>query len=162
MRTGVFIDTQLWVYSKKKPIKERYENGERFEKALETHNESYSFLKQLKGQNLRIYLTTHQVAELYHSLSFRGYRVDLKETLQFIDSLYQNNRFEVVVVDNSHLTEALRLSKKSLVNVWDYLCVLPLKGAISVAYTNDKHFQHPTFQNLGFEIKNPLSNWEVL
>ncbi len=65
----------------------------------------------------------------------------------------------IVEIGKRHYREALKLSNLSGIHIWDYLCIIPLKGIIDAAYTNDKHFLHPTIKNLLPKIDNPVGKW---
>lgn len=160
MTEAVFIDTQLWVYSKKKPARAHFPDQERYDKALKAHEEALMFFKGLLEKPVVIYTTTHQICELYHALSFRGYRIPAIKSSEFIEKLTESDNVNVFDISWPDFVEALNRSKKSQIHIWDYLCVVPIKDDIKIAYTNDQHFKDETFNNLGFAIINPLSTWE--
>ena len=71
----------------------------------------------------------------------------------------KSTRTIVVEVKKRHYKEALRLSSLSGIHIWDYLCIIPLKELIDIAYTNDKHFLHPTIKSLIPRVENPIGKW---
>ena len=157
-RLNIFIDTQLWVYAFKKPQRGRFTNREEYNKALQMHSKANKFIHDSLLEHT-IYFTTHQLAEIFHALAFRGVRIDRGEALRIIEKLMKSSKTVIIEVKKKHYREALRLSSLSGIHIWDYLCILPLKGVIDIAYTNDQHFLHPTIRNLVPEINNPLEEW---
>ena len=155
---NIFIDTQLWVYAFKKPQRARFTSREEYEKALQMHIKANKFIQDALINHV-IYITTHQLAEIFHALAFRGVRMDKKETLGIIEKIMKSSRTVLVEVKKRHYREALRLSSLSGIHVWDYLCIVPLKGIIDVAYTNDEHFLHHTIKGLIPKIDNPVGEW---
>jgi len=154
----VFIDTQLWVYAFKKPQRRGFESEEKYKEALKIHEKANNFLYEALTKHT-IYVTTHQLAELYHALAFRGARMEPRKALAIIEDIVNSTRTVIVEVRKKHYREALRLSTISGIHVWDYLCIVPLKGLIDVAYTNDKHFLHATIRSLVPRIENPVGKW---
>lgn len=61
-----------------------------------------------------------------------------------------------------HLIQSLELSKQSGIQIWDYLCIIPLCSEIEVIFSCNEQFEHNTFQSLGVKIENPLKEWLVL
>jgi len=157
----VFIDTQIWVYAFKKPRKESFKNRGAFKEALQMHSNATKFLQDALG-NHEIYITTHQLAEIYHALAFRGIRMNVRQALEIIDNIMKSSKTVLVEVKRRHYREALKLSSVSGIHVWDYLCVIPLKELIDVAYSNDRHFLHPTLRNLVPKVENPIGKWITL
>lgn len=157
----VFIDTQIWVYAFKKPKREGFKDGDAFEEALQMHGNAVRFLEGALA-NHEIYVTTHQVAEIYHALAFRGIRMNARQASEIIDKVMRSAKTVLVEVRKRHYREALRLSSVSGIHVWDYLCVIPLKGLIEIVYTNDRHFLHPTLRNLVPRVENPIGKWITL
>ncbi len=157
----VFIDTQIWVYAFKKPKEEGFKSRDAFEEALQTHGKSVRFLQNALAKH-EIYITTHQLAEIYHALAFRGIRMNVRQALEIIDKIMKSSKTVLVEVKKRHYREALKLSGVSGIHVWDYLCVIPLKELIDVAYTNDRHFLHPTLRNLVPKVENPVGKWITL
>lgn len=161
MTEQIFIDTQLWIYSKKKPILKNFQDQTSFNNALKSHTEAKKFFNEIRKKQCPIYLSSHQISELYHALSFRGFKIPRNESIAFIKNLKINKKINIIEINWKHIVSALQQSNRSAIHIWDYLCVLPLESKIDVCYTNDKHFQDKTFQELQFRIENPLSIWEV-
>jgi len=157
----IFIDTQLWVYAFKKPQKGKFKDKEEYEEALQMHHKANEFIQHALMDHT-IYLTTHQLAEIFHTLAFRGIKMRRKTALNIIDRILKSSRTVLIDVKRSHYKEALRLSSLSGIHIWDYLCIVPLKGMIDIAYTNDKHFLHPTMKSLVPKIDNPVGKWLVI
>ena len=98
-----------------------------------------------------ILITTHQLVEIYYALTFKG-RINRKDVLNIIEKISRSSRTLVIEVN-------LKLSSLSGIHLWDYLCVIPLKGLIDIAYTNDKHFLDKTSKNLVPKVENPVGKW---
>ena len=162
MTEQIFIDTQLWIYSKKKPILENFPDQTSFNNALKGHIEAKEFFGDIRKRQCHIYISSHQISELYHALSFRGFKIPRNESLKFIKELKNNKRITIVEINWHDIINALQRSNKSAIHIWDYLCVMPIESKIAVCYTNDQHYQDQTFQELQFRIKNPLSKWEII
>ncbi len=109
--------------------------------------------------NHTIYIITHQLAELFHALAFRSVRMKSRQALDIIEKIVRSSRTMLVEVKKRHYREALRLSSLSGIHIWDYLCIIPLKSIIDIAYTNDRHFLHPTIKSLIPKVENPLEKW---
>ena len=88
--------------------------------------------------------------------------MNVRQALEIIDKIMKSSKTVLVEVKKRHYTEALKLSGVSGIHVWDYLCVIPLKELIDVAYTNDRHFLHPTLRNLVPKVENPVGKWITL
>ena len=155
---NVFVDTQLWVYAFKVPQREKFTSEDEYRDALRMHSRANEFLRDALLNHV-LYITTHQLAEIFHALAFRGVRMDVREALGIVERLVNSSRTVVVEVKRKHYREALRLSSLSRIHIWDYLCIVPLKKVIDVAYTNDEHFLHPTIKRLIPEVDNPVGKW---
>lgn len=155
---NIFVDTQLWVYAFKKPSREKFANRDEYEEALRAHNIASKLIRDSLINHV-IYLTSHQLAEIFHVLAFRGVRMNRKEALSITEKIMGSSRTVLVDVRKKHYREALKLSSLSGIHIWDYLCIVPLKGMIDLAYTNDSHFLHPTIKSLVPRIDNPIGRW---
>ncbi|MHA1437412.1 MAG: type II toxin-antitoxin system VapC family toxin [Promethearchaeota archaeon] len=154
----VFIDTEIWVFAKKKPGLGRFAKKSEFNEVKEFHIKSKEFLKKQIGEN-EILITNHQLAEIYHVLGFRGLKLPLEAVLQYCTQLISSKFVRRYSISSEHLIESIKLSRQSGIHVWDYLCVIPLRGDADVLYSCDVHFKDPTFQSLGPKIINPLNKW---
>lgn len=85
--------------------------------------------------------------------------MDSRQALGIVEKIMKSAKTVVVEVKKRHYKEALRLSSLSGIHVWDYLCIIPLKGLIEVAYTNDRHFLHASIKSLIPKVKNPVGKW---
>ena len=159
---GIFIDTQLWSYSKKKPIQKQFTDEKKFKEVHETHIEAKTFFSEIKKTGKQIFFSTHQIAEIYHVLSFRGHRIPVNQSIQFLRSLKTHKQMKIIEVTWTHITDALIKSRHSSIHIWDYLCILPIIDYIEEAYTSDRHFQHQSFKKKGLNLRNPLSKWETI
>ncbi len=157
---NILIDTQLWVYAFKQPLRKGFGSKKEYEDALKIHDKARAFLYEAFTKHT-IYITTHQLAELYHALAFRGIRMNTREARAIIEKIMSSTRTVVVEVKRRHYREALRLSSLSGIHIWDYLCIVPLKGLVDVAYTNDKHFLHPTIRSLVPRVEKSSNKLEI-
>ena len=155
---NVFIDTQIWVYAFKKPSKERIGDDTLYHRARGMHERARKLVYESLLENT-VYITTHQLAEIFHALAFRGVRMDARKALDIIEKLARSSKTVIVDVRRKHYREALRQSSMTGIHVWDYLCIIPLKGLIDIAYSNDKHFLHPSIRSLVPRIENPIGEW---
>ena len=158
---NIFIDTQLWAYAFKRPHESKFKSRKEFEEAIEIHKRANRFIYE-SLMNHTIYLTTHQLAEIFHVLAFRGIRMNVRNAWEIVEKIMRSSRTVIVEFKKRHYKEALRLSSISGIHVWDYLCIIPLKDMVDVAYTNDKHFLHPTIRNLVPSIENPVGKWIII
>ena len=157
----VFIDTEIWIFSKKKPKSDKFTKDSDFQNASKFHVKAKRFLKTQVNQN-EIFMTYHQLCEIYHILSFRGMRVPLDNVQRYCFQLLTSEFINWHDNTLNYLNEALELSLKSKIHIWDYLCVLPIYKEIDVIYSCDVHFKHESFVSLGPKIENPLDQWITL
>ena len=155
---NIFIDTQIWAYAFKRPSQQFFRNKEEYERAFSIHQKANEFLQKALTEDT-IYITTHQLAEIFHVLAYRGSRVNTIRAYDILESIIKSMRTVIVEISRKHYREAMRLSSLSGIHVWDFLCVLPIRKNIDIAYTNDKHFLHPTLKNLLPRIENPVEIW---
>ncbi len=85
-----FVDTEIWVLAKKKPVREKFKSKSDYEKALKIHKGCREFFEK-EFDNLRIYMTLHQVAEIFHVLAFRGHKIPLDEAFAIADGLMKDD-----------------------------------------------------------------------
>ncbi|AEA46946.1 hypothetical protein [Archaeoglobus veneficus] len=152
---GIFIDTELWSFALKKPVKEKFGDG--FEKAYKMHVEAKKFL--LENVERDILMSSHQLAEIYHVLAFRGLRLPVKFVLEYVINLMEAPNVILREVLPEHVRKAVDSSVKSGIHLWDFLCIYPILDELEVIYTCDAHFKHEEFRKLGVEIINPLDVW---
>ncbi len=70
-------------------------------------------------------MTLHQIAEIFHVLSFRGHRIPLNEAFAIVDSLMEDDSIVKVPVLAEHVIESITASKETGIHVWDFLCFIP-------------------------------------
>ena len=66
---NVFVDTQLWVYAFKVPQREKFTSEDEYRDALRMHSRANEFLRDALLNHM-LYITTHQLAEIFHALAF--------------------------------------------------------------------------------------------
>ena len=160
-RMRVFIDTEIWIFSKKKPKSEKFSKESDFQNANKFHEKAIKFLKNQISQN-EIFMTYHQLCEIFHILGFRGMRIPLDNVQRYCFQLLTS---EFIIWHQNtikHVNKALDMSLQSGIHIWDYLCVLPIYKEIDVMYSCDVHFKHESFKSLGPKIENPLNMWITL
>lgn len=155
---NIFIDTEIWSIAQKKPIRKKFSRHEDYKKALDIHNKAKMFIKNAL-QHHTIYMSYHQIAEIYHVLGFRGSKLPHDYVQKFILAILASKRIIKVPVAFSHILKSLELSTRSGIHIWDFLCIVPIAEHLDIGYSIDKHFQHPVFMELEVKIENPLGTW---
>jgi len=158
---NIMVDTQIWIFSKKIPKKDKYNSEFDFQKALKLHKKAKKFFQNLPEKTI-IYISTHQLGELYHSLSFGGAKIPFEQSKNFILELCRSKNVEIIPYTEQDIKTALKLSTESKIHIWDYLCVLPLLEHLKLIYSNDIHLKDKTFSNLGLKIENPVEIWQKI
>lgn len=155
---NVFVDTEIWSFAQKTPVKEKFKSKLEYEIFLRAHMEAKKFLKKVLSEET-IYMSLHQVVEIFHVLGFRGFKLPVNFVIEYVNALILSERVVKIPITASHIQEALKLSRESGIHIWDFLCITPIKEYIDRIYTVDRHFLHKTFQKLGIKIENPLKIW---
>jgi len=158
---NVFIDTEIWAFAYKEPKRELFASDEDFKKAVRYHATARSFLEEKLTKD-RIYMSTHQLAEIYHVLSYRGIKLPKQTAKTIINSIIRSDRVVIVDVKRAHFNEALERSVRSCIHIWDFLCIIPVKDKVDVAYSMDKHFLHREIRSLVPRVENPIGEWRIL
>ena len=148
----IFIDTEIWSFGLKKPDKSDPEN------IINRFTIANNFIVE-RIKNDQIFITTHQICEIFHVLSFRGKKLPIEFTISYIEHLLSLSNISTITIATSHLKRAFLLSKTSGIHIWDYLCIIPLIHNLDIIYTCDKHFNTESFQKLKIPIQNPLNFW---
>ena len=158
---SIFVDTELWIYSLKVPAMENYSTKEHHEQDMQRHLQVRSFFKTLES-DVVFFFTTHQLCEIYHALRFRGKKMDADFSRAFIDSIMNADTSRIIEPSKDDVKKSIELSLASNIHVWDFLCIVPIKDAIGVIYTSDKHFTSEAMRTLGVNIENPIATWDEL
>jgi len=151
------VDTQLWVLAKKKPHPQRFPSVESYEEALKAHELARRFFTE-EFARLKVYMSLHQLAELYHVLAFRGVRVPAGEAAALVGEIVEDPSIVKVPVTLAHYREALRESSRTGIHVWDYLCFIPVKSFVEAVYSTDPHFERICREH-GVKLVNPTGWW---
>ena len=154
----IMIDTEIWSLSVKKPLRDKFSSKEGYDKAIEIHDKARMLVKNALS-NDTIYMSAHQIAEIFHVLAYRGTKLPLQFAKKYIKSLIDAKEIVKIEVTWTDFLESIRLSSMSGIHIWDFLCVVPIAEYIDRAYSIDKHFQDPIFKELGIHIENPLGYW---
>lgn len=157
---NIFVDTEIWSIAQKKPNRAKFPDDESYREALRLHRKARELIRDALRRHV-IYMSYHQICEIYHVLGFRGSRLPLDRVQKFILAILASKKIVKIPVNFSHIVRALELSTRSGIHLWDFLCLLPVIEYIEVAYSMDKHFRHPVFKKLGIRIENPLGTWIV-
>mgnify|MGYP000103037508 CR=1 FL=1 len=158
---SVFVDTEIWCIAQKEPAREKFKSEEEYEEQLMLHLKAKKFLEDTL-RNKMVYMTYHQVAEIYHVLGFRGTKLPLDFVNKYIKAILESERIIKIPIEQEHISLAVRLSAESGIHIWDFLCIIPIIDYIEIAYTVDSHFRHKVFKKLGIKIDNPLGKWFTL
>ena len=86
----IFIDTQIWVFAQKKPIKSNFSNIDEYKEAIKIHHKSHNLIIEQIRKN-QIAMTFHQLSEIYHAFAFRGQKIPLKFSEKYCLSLINAN-----------------------------------------------------------------------
>ncbi|UNQ73567.1 PIN domain-containing protein [Infirmifilum sp. NZ] len=155
--TRVMIDTELWSLAKKKPSAEKFKSRGEFEKFLMMHEKAKHFFRE-EVPDFKVYMSLHQLAEIYHVLAYRGIRIPPNEALELVHALLEDPNVVKVPTTAEHLREAVEMSTKTGIHLWDFLCFLPVRPFVEKVYSADKHFL--TIGKLyGVEVINPIAEW---
>ncbi len=158
---AIYIDTELWIFAQKIPDPSKFEDKSEFDKAFTFHEQASEFLRQ-KIKESAIYMTNHQLCEIFHALAFRGMKLPRDFVSKYCNQLLTSQFMHWYQVLESHIKQAIVCSVKSGIHIWDYVCVLPLYKDVEIIYSCDEHFKHETFQSLGPKVENPLKEWIIL
>jgi len=154
---NVMIDTQLWVLAKKKPSPSRFPSRDDYERALRAHELAREFFAREYPRS-RIYMSIHQIAEIFHALAFRGQRVPVEEARMLLEEIAADPKVVKVPLTLEHYREAASESSRTGIHIWDYLCFLPVKDYVDVVYSTDPHFRE-LCKSYGLELINPVEYW---
>jgi len=151
------VDTEIWSIAKKRPVKELFSSEEEFKRAMEMHSRAREFFSD-EFPGLRVYLSQHQLAEIFHVLAFRGLRIPLEEAHHIVMGIVEDASIVKVPVSVEDIREAVKESMETGIHIWDFLCFLPVKGLIDRIYSADSHFK-VIGERHGIEVINPLHHW---
>ena len=76
-------------------MRKGFESKRNTRDALKIHDKARAFLYEAFTKHT-LYITTHQLAELYHALVFRGIRMNAREALAIIEKIMSSTRTLVV------------------------------------------------------------------
>lgn len=154
---NVMIDTQLWVLAKKKPSPSRFPSRDEYKRVLRAHELAREFFAKEYPRS-RIYMSIHQMAEIFHALAFRGQRVPVEEARMLLEEIAADPKVVKVPLTLEHYREAASESSRTGIHIWDYLCLLPVKDYVDVVYSTDPHFRE-LCKSYGLELINPVEYW---
>ena len=154
---NVMIDTEIWSIAKKRPDRKNFASREEFIKAMNMHRKAREFFINIFPE-LKVYMSIHQLAEIYHVLAFRGTRVPRNLVENIVKSIIEDNNIVKVPITLRHIEIAVKESVENNIHIWDYLCFIPIKDFIDIIYTCDKHFIK-IGEKYKVRIVNPLDNW---
>lgn len=154
----IFIDTELWIFAQKIPDRSNFQNTIEYDNVLNLHQKSSEFLKRNITES-EISMTYHQLCEIFHALAFRGKKAPVPIASKYCNQLLSSKFMHWYQVFDKHIKEAMKLSMKSGIHIWDYICILPLYSDVEILYSCDEHFKHKSFESLSTKIVNPLDIW---
>jgi predicted nucleic acid-binding protein len=158
---NIFIDTQIWIYAIKSPSIENVKDPEKYAKMEQYHKISEEFLTTRIVKDL-IYMTNHQLCEIYHGLAYRGNKTNQKYAKEYCNALIEAKFIKMFNISNTDVRIAMEMSQKSNIHLWDFLCIIPFYQKLDVIYSSDLHFTEQIFTELGPKIENPLDKWMLL
>ena len=88
------VDTEIWAISKKKPDERKLTSREKFIKALKMHQKAKLFFRNTFPK-LKVYMSLHQLAEIYHVLAFRGIKIPREDVESIIEALPEKWRKKI-------------------------------------------------------------------
>ncbi len=156
MRSAM-IDTEIWILAKKKPVRNKFSSEEDFQRFMEVHRKALRFFQSVVPE-LRIYMSLHQVAEIFHVLAFRGSRIPVSEAEDIVRAIMLDGDVIKVPVSEDHLVKAISESSETGIHLWDFLCFLPVSEYVDVVYSADEHFLK-ICERHGIRLSNPLGIW---
>lgn len=151
------VDTELWSLAKKKPIREKFGSKEEFEKALNFHLKARDFFLN-EFPKINVYMSLHQLAEIFHVLTFRGHRIPVDEASAIVLGIIEDPRIAKISVSSKHIHEAIKESARTGIHIWDFLCFVPVRDFVDTVCTTDKHFE-VIGKYYGISIVNPIGSW---
>ena len=151
------VDTCIWVLSKKKPSPQKFKSRDEYGEALAVHRRAQAFFRNTFPK-LKVYMSLHQVAEIFHVMAFRGARVPLEEALRVVNEILVNPSVVKIPVSERHVKESIKLSAETGIHVRDFLCFIPVKDFVEVIYTGDRHFLR-IGEMFRVNVVNPLKYW---
>jgi len=155
--TRALVDTEVWSLAKKRPVRSRFGSEAEYERALKMHVACRKFFEE-EFDKVRVYMSLHQVAEIFHVLSFKGSRLPTEKALKIVTEIFRDSKIVKVPVSAEHVKESVRASKETGIHVWDFLCFVPVKNYVSVVYSLDVHFLK-ICEMYGKELVNPAEEW---
>jgi len=151
------VDTELWSIAKKEPAKEMFSSKEEFEKAMKMHSRAREFFSN-EFPGLRVYISNHQLAEIFHVLAFRGLRIPFEEAYSIVTGIIEDASIVKVPLTMEHVMKALKESLDTGIHIWDFLCFLPVREFVDTIYSADSHFKLIGKRH-GVKVINPLDHW---
>ncbi|RLF03035.1 MAG: hypothetical protein DRK00_09265 [Thermoprotei archaeon] len=103
------------------------------------HERAREFFKSTFPR-LRVYMSTHQLAEIYYVLAFRRARIPRGEAESIVRAIIEDGSIIKVPLTLERVEEVIQTSAESGVHVWDYLCFLPVKDYVNTVFTCDRRF----------------------
>jgi len=155
---NIFIDTEIWSLAQKEPAREKFSDDDSYKRALDAHQRAKRLIYNSLEKH-RIYMSYHQLSELYHVLGFRGSKLPLSHVKEILQAILESKKIVKVPVRRDHIELSMELSARSGIHIWDFLCIVPILNFIDTTFSIDRHFLHPVFKELGVKVKNPLNIW---
>ncbi|MHA1521743.1 MAG: hypothetical protein ACTSRK_16305 [Promethearchaeota archaeon] len=161
-REKVFIDTEIWSFALKNPTSQQVEVTPSLKV---NHVKANDFLVNCLT-NFDIFISTHQLTEIFHVLAYRGKKLSKEDAQDYITTLIDSENIFIIPTQLKHIQKSMSLSVQSGVHIYDFLCVLPIISKVESLYSCDTHFTTPIFEsfkipisNLKIPISNPLDVW---
>lgn len=160
MSTRILIDTEIWSFGFKKPVRDMFESDDDYNAHFELHKKANLFLSEKLKNNI-IFMSYHQLAEIWHVLTMRGKKIPEETAYSIIRDIMKSKNIILKNVTIEDIKQSLFLSKESGIHVWDFLVAIPCRDEIEVIYTMDKHFKDKSFKKIA-RIENPIGKWLII
>ncbi len=146
MHSYILIDTNIWHFALVKPREEEFS---------EIHYTAKNVLGNLlSNRNIRVAMSTYQVAEIIEVLRRSGVEKDVRDGIL---EDFKTGKFFIKPLEFDVVVEALRDASQSNIHIYDYLVAYPLRDIVDRIYTADSHFFHEHFRFA--EVVNPIKPW---
>jgi len=142
----ILIDTEIWSFGFKRPVRDMFKSDDDYEVHLELHRKANRFLSEKLKKDI-IFMSHHQLAEIWHVLTMRGKKISKETVYRIIQNIMKSKNIMLMDVTVGDIQESLFLSKDSGAHIWDFLVVIPCKDEIETIYTMDEHFKNKQFEN---------------
>jgi predicted nucleic acid-binding protein len=148
----ILIDTRIWGLALKSPY---YTDAD---SVKELSVQAKAFVSE-HLQNDILCISSQLLAEIFHVLTERGRKIPKSKAEELVRDIAQESEAIYRNPDKLIFQEAIELSRKTCIHIWDFLIVLPFKGEVERIYTMDPHFKSCKELQIA-QVENPIGVWE--